>query len=150
MQPRILVAYDFGPASQRALVWAAELQQTIATLPVYVVHVLNPAPIASPDAIVPMLSEEDVAGVRKQLEQDVARQGVSAAAQVVLAPDAAGAILAEANRVGANLIAMGTHGRTGLSRVVLGSVAEQVIRHAPCAVVTIRAAADGHSAAQAA
>jgi hypothetical protein len=49
------------------------------------------------------------------------------------------AICAYARRVGADLIVMGTHGRTGVSRAVLGSVAEAVVRHARCPVMTIPA-----------
>lgn len=49
-------------------------------------------------------------------------------------------ILAVAAEVAADLIVMGTHGRGGLSRLVLGSVAESVMRKAPCPVLTVRAA----------
>src|SRR5438477_4013892 len=49
------------------------------------------------------------------------------------------AICAYAERVGADLIVMGTHGRTGVSRAVLGSVAEAVVRHARCPVMSIPA-----------
>jgi Universal stress protein family len=49
------------------------------------------------------------------------------------------AICAYARRIGADLIVMGTHGRTGVSRAVLGSVAEAVVRHSACAVMTIPA-----------
>jgi|SRR5438034_7201188 len=49
------------------------------------------------------------------------------------------AICAYARRIGADLIVMGTHGRTGVSRAVLGSVAEAVVRHARCPVMTIPA-----------
>jgi len=49
------------------------------------------------------------------------------------------AICAYAQRIGADLIVMGTHGRTGVSRAVLGSVAEAVVRHARCPVMTIPA-----------
>ena len=38
-----------------------------------------------------------------------------------------------------DLVVMGTHGRTGLSRVIIGSTAERVVRRAPCPVVTVRA-----------
>ena len=51
------------------------------------------------------------------------------------------AICAYAERVGADLIVMGTHGRTGVSRAVLGSVAEAVVRHSRCPVMTIPAIA---------
>ena len=46
-------------------------------------------------------------------------------------------ISAYARRVGADLIVIGTHGRTGVSRALLGSVAEAVVRHAPCPVLTV-------------
>lgn len=44
-----------------------------------------------------------------------------------------------AQEEGADLIVMGTHGRGGLARVLVGSVAEAVLRHAPCPVLTVRA-----------
>jgi nucleotide-binding universal stress UspA family protein len=43
-----------------------------------------------------------------------------------------------AEKIGADLIAMGTHGRRGVKRMLLGSVAESVVRSAPCPVLTIR------------
>ncbi len=150
MQPQILVPYDFGPASQKALSWAADLQRTLSGPPVHVVHVLNPAPIASPDAVVPMLTEDDIDEVRNELRKAVALQDVIATTEVVLAQHVPGAILAEANRLGANLVVMGTHGRSGLRRVVLGSVAEYVVRHASCPVVTIRGEPADESPARAA
>jgi nucleotide-binding universal stress UspA family protein len=48
-------------------------------------------------------------------------------------------IVRVAQEVGANLIVMGTHGRTGLGRLLMGSVAEAVLRRAPCAVMTLKA-----------
>jgi nucleotide-binding universal stress UspA family protein len=50
-------------------------------------------------------------------------------------------ILAVAQREPVDLIAMGTHGSTGLARTVMGSVAERVVRLAPCPVLTVKAAA---------
>lgn len=49
------------------------------------------------------------------------------------------AICAYARRIGADLIVIGTHGRTGVSHALLGSVAEAVVRRAPCPVLTVRA-----------
>ncbi len=52
-----------------------------------------------------------------------------------------------ARRVGADLIVIGTHGRTGVSRALLGSVAEAVVRHAPCPVLTVpMAGRESHTA----
>jgi universal stress protein A len=53
--------------------------------------------------------------------------------------DPAEMILRVAEEVHADLIVMGTHGRTGLSRLLMGSVAEQVVRRAPCPVLTMKA-----------
>jgi len=50
-------------------------------------------------------------------------------------------IVAEADRWGADLIVLGSHGRTGVKRWLMGSVAEHVIRHAPCSVEVARAKA---------
>jgi universal stress protein A len=56
--------------------------------------------------------------------------------------DARTAIVAAAQELGADLIAMGTHGRRGVTRLVLGSVAESVVRTAPCPVLLVRS---GHA-----
>ena len=61
--------------------------------------------------------------------------------------DACEAILRVAESQNCDLIVMGTHGRTGLDRIVLGSVAEHVLRRAPCPVLTVRAPAGGDRAA---
>lgn len=52
--------------------------------------------------------------------------------------DAATQILAVAERTGSDLVVMGTHGRTGLARLLMGSVAEQIVRKAPCPVLTVK------------
>jgi len=56
----------------------------------------------------------------------------------MLSEDPAGEILRLAAEVECDLIVLGTHGRTGLGRVLLGSVAEQVLRRAPCPVLTVK------------
>jgi nucleotide-binding universal stress UspA family protein len=53
-------------------------------------------------------------------------------------------IVAAAADCQADLIVMGTHGRSGLGRMLMGSVAEHVLRHAPCPVLTIKPATTGH------
>jgi nucleotide-binding universal stress UspA family protein len=55
------------------------------------------------------------------------------------AGDPATEILRVAREVPCDLIVLGTHGRTGLTRLVLGSVAEEVLRKAPCSVLTVKA-----------
>lgn len=53
-------------------------------------------------------------------------------------------IVAAAEELSADLIVMGTHGRGGLRRLLLGSVAEQVLRHAPCPVLAIKPGTEKH------
>lgn len=70
-------------------------------------------------------------------------EGVSVPAEIrverfVREGDPAGEILRAAQFTNADLIVMGTHGRTGLARLLAGSVAEQVMRRAPCPVLTVR------------
>jgi len=68
------------------------------------------------------------------------KHGGEAVAHVVARAKAVGdIILDEAQAAGGELIVMGTHGRTGVKRIVFGSVAEHVVRHASCPVVTVRA-----------
>jgi len=52
--------------------------------------------------------------------------------------DAATRILDVAEKTGSDLVVMGTHGRTGLARLLMGSVAEQIVRKAPCPVLTVK------------
>jgi nucleotide-binding universal stress UspA family protein len=58
--------------------------------------------------------------------------------RVVLGEDPAAAVVAVAAEVHCDLIVMGTHGRSGMARVLLGSVTEEVTRHAPCPVLALR------------
>jgi nucleotide-binding universal stress UspA family protein len=64
--------------------------------------------------------------------------GFQSAGGVVCRGDARRAILDEATGWGADLIVLGSHGRTGLTRVLLGSVSDSVSRHASCSVVIVR------------
>jgi nucleotide-binding universal stress UspA family protein len=73
----------------------------------------------------------------ERMARRLARQGIEAEV-VIRAGDAAQEILGAARDQGAQLIAMGTHGRTGLSRVVLGSVAQAVVRRSPVPVMLVR------------
>jgi nucleotide-binding universal stress UspA family protein len=60
--------------------------------------------------------------------------------EILHAPDAAEALIAYACRLPATMVAMATHGRTGLARVALGSVAMRVVHHSPCPVLVLRPA----------
>jgi len=82
---------------------------------------------------------EELSGLEGELREVIAKAGAWAELEVVVRPLSIGeAIVARAEELHAELIVMGTHGRTGVKRMVLGSVADHVVRHAPCPVVTVR------------
>ena len=73
----------------------------------------------------------------EEMAQQLAEHGFVATASV-LAGDAAQQVIASARRRGADLIVTGTRGRHGVERVILGSVARNVLLHAPCSVLVVR------------
>jgi len=86
-------------------------------------------------------AEEYLARVAARLE----REGIKDVQTSVWYGPAASAIVEAARFRGADLIVMGTHGRTGLMHVLLGSVAERVVRLAPCSVLVVRSVATAES-----
>ncbi len=144
----LLLAHDFSPSSERALAYGVDLvERTGAALHlVYVQETsLGPFVKGSPS---PMLGEE-------QLQRRVQDRFRDALAPYSLGLDDA-SVSCEVERRGAvaptlveiaeqravDLIGMGTHGRRGVRRALFGSVAEEVLRTAPCPVLTTRAAGD--------
>ena len=80
---------------------------------------------------------EYLRGVVEAEVEALTAMGVSATSVVVTADSEHEAIVATAREVGADFIVMGTHGRTGLTRAVIGSVADRVLRHSPIPVVLV-------------
>ena len=142
---RILHAADFSPASRKALTTAVALARgTGASL--LLVHVLPAWPFRSDPGLAVRTYDEIARALRvrarKRLDALLAiakARGVAASGTVVEfgAPAAQIARLARARH--ADLIVMGTRGRTGLTRALLGSVAARVVATAPCPVLTVRA-----------
>jgi nucleotide-binding universal stress UspA family protein len=150
MQPRILVPCDFGPATECAVRWAAGLQRSIGGGSITLVHVLSAVPIPGGLEEAPLLppTEANVKQAEAALREVAARLTPGAAVAVLLGNHVPSGILATANAWPADLIVMGTHGRSGMKRLVMGSVADYLIRHARCPVVTMRAPRDGSTAAE--
>lgn len=142
---RILVARDFSSVSNRALRHGLALAaRTHATLHVLYAEVLHEVEQRAADRPSPA---DGIQAFREELK---AEGGVSSAAldnvSIVEAvrrdTAAAPAILGYASEEDIDLIALGTHGRRGPRRIVLGSVAEEVVRHAPQPVLTVRGTSD--------
>ena len=142
----ILVPTDFSEDAGEALSTAEKLAKIfdakVAVLHAYHVDVAIASPIAGGYSIPPGFYEELRSSAALQVEkiaEQLGAEGVDAIGVVSQEP-AAHAIVAEAKRLPADLIVIGTRGRTGIKHVVLGSVAERVVRTAPCPVLTVKAA----------
>jgi nucleotide-binding universal stress UspA family protein len=132
----ILVPVDLADPSDRAVSYALE----IASAPEHVtaLHVGVPFLLVEP----PYVSFLDEDARRKQLEEAVQARfagnryrGVRIAVRY---GDPGTEIAAAAKELGAGLIVMPSHGRTGLSHLLIGSVAERVVRYASCPVLVLR------------
>ena len=91
-------------------------------------------------AVTSTMIDSMIADNQKALDALAARKrGTATIGQILLKTgDARDSINQTAKEIGADLIVMGTHGRRGVTRALLGSVAETVVRTAPCPVLTIR------------
>ena len=139
----IVVPIDFSPSAADTKEWAIDLARRYGAS-LIVAHVVEPiAWPASPDGL--MVTPTDLAASTRR-EVDAALTAECAAIQktgIVARPalldgKPASAIAALARQSDADLIVMGTHGRRGVSHVLLGSVAERVLRTAHCPVLTVR------------
>ena len=144
MQPikKILVPIDFTETSTRALDYAVDLAQVLGAS-VSVVHVYQAPVYSFPDAVLvtpPEMAAEISDKCQRMLDEAVnsRRQRCSAIDGVLLSGPPWEEIGRWAAEQGANLIVMGTHGRRGLPRAILGSVAERVIRTSSVPVLTVR------------
>jgi universal stress protein A len=144
---QILVPVDFSPSSWHALEVASALA-AIHHAQVDVLHVWDLPLLAHPDEIAtgsrlpPSLVESVRDHAQLQLERFLARAkaaGLSIRKAETVAGSPYPTIVEKAERENYDLIVVGTHGRTGLSRAFLGSVAERVVRHAGCPVLVARA-----------
>ncbi|ALP66240.1 MULTISPECIES: universal stress protein [Paraburkholderia] len=149
MYSRILVALDGSDTASRALDTALKLavEHGAQLLPLYVIDV----PVIAYDApgfdpsIIRDAFEEEGKRISSDARARLEKRGVTGTPQVVeVTPpgeDVAHRINAMAAQWHADLIVMGTHGRRGFRRLVLGSVAERVLRSAACPVLMIPARA---------
>lgn len=140
---KILVPVDFSAASLAGLEFAADLARTLrASLEVlHVVEIATYAPMMGVSVDLRRLREGHEQAALARLEKLAAALGTrgvrcGAAIKIGIAPYA---IVDEAERSGADLVVMATHGRHGVERLLIGSVAERVVRAAGCPVLTVRA-----------
>jgi nucleotide-binding universal stress UspA family protein len=142
---RILVATDFSEPADAALTYGRALARTFdATL--HVLHVVGTVSYAVYGAegfamSVPALRQEVEDEARKQLDNllvDNDERPLPTRRMLITSDAPALAIVEYARQHDIDLIVTGTHGRGGVAHLLLGSVAERVVRIAPCPVLTVR------------
>lgn len=140
----VLVATDFSDASKMALEYGRDLARAYgATL--HVLHVVEDLTYRYGGELgfpLPDLQDDWLAGAKKELDalitDDDRRSMKIVCATPVTATPAAGIVAyAKANAI--DLVIAGTHGRGAVQHLLMGSVAERVVRTAPCPVLTVRA-----------
>jgi len=140
---RILFPTDFGGATQRAWSYALALAQAL-TAEILVLHVVElvAADFEGCAGLMGVVTAEGsllraVEGPLERMRAEAAAAGVHAQTNVVVGR-VRREIVRAAREAQATFIVMGTSGREGLRRTILGSVAEWVVGHAPCPVWTVR------------
>jgi len=143
---RVLIAVDDSPCSQSAMTWVKQMKWPAATqFLVLSVAQMPMAAYAYPDSAAMSFSEDIYRDVRQSHEEVAARFERQVrdlgrpSESIVRNGDPRDEILEVARERGADLIVMGSHGRSGITRLMLGSVATHVVTHAPCAVSVIKA-----------
>jgi nucleotide-binding universal stress UspA family protein len=142
---KIAVASDFSEAADQALRYGITLAGQFGA-ELHLLHVIEDIIPTVPEPGLAMLpTEEIMATLRRSSEEALGQQlaRVPAGKVVITKVIREGVPFREvdhyAREAAIDLLVVGTHGRTGLSHLLLGSVAERVLRSAPCPVLTVRA-----------
>lgn len=141
----ILLPTDFSECARRAVPYAAQLARLTGAR-VLCLHVVEP--VVPAVGWTPIAEPLPVADVGAQLEDSAARElprfarceefGGLDVEDVITRGEAASEIVRVAAERGSDLIVISSHGRTGLGRIIFGSTAESVVRHAPCPVLVVK------------
>lgn len=148
---RVIYASDFSPASLVAFPHALRIAK--ATGAELTILTVLPSPVALfiDGGYVPQnVWDELYRGARAQADKEMdallgqaVKAGVHVTTSIVEGTSPADDIVHAAGNLKADLLVLGTHGRTGVARFFLGSVAARVVATAPCPVLTVRAEANG-------
>ena len=153
MYQRILVPVDGSAASGKGLKEAIAIAKA-SDGRILLLHVVDDMSLLITGADYAGLSAEVFAALREagekvlaEAKHEVERAGVAVETRLFEDIDLplCERIVALVREWGAELIVMGTHGRRGVTRALLGSIAETVVRSAPCPVLTVRTHKDKHS-----
>jgi nucleotide-binding universal stress UspA family protein len=134
----ILVPTDFSQSSQRAVEMASLIARS-QHAKLVLVHVLDLPVTYSESPLVYTFAGEEIAAAERELAETMPSDPAIVCERKILKGETAISILRAAEDVDADLIVVGTHGRTGALHMLLGSVAEKVLRHARCPVMAVKA-----------
>jgi nucleotide-binding universal stress UspA family protein len=138
---RVLVPIDFSASAEKALDYAIPFAEQFGAK-ITVLHILE-LPTPSIDFVVYDLDREGYQIAAQQHLDSITRKRISNASPETITTTIRSGIpwleiCKAAKELDAGLIILTTHGHTGLKRVLLGSTAERVVRHAPCPVLVVR------------
>jgi nucleotide-binding universal stress UspA family protein len=133
----ILVPADFSDGSTSAFGLAQALARDYGAR-IVVAHVVEPPRATGVEGVLVFQPEVNWESFRQRLVERYRADAAIPIEHIVVEGYPAEEIARLAGDYHADVIVIGTHGRTGLSRLIMGSVAEQVLRRAPCPVVTIK------------
>ncbi|MGE0823736.1 MAG: universal stress protein [Candidatus Binatia bacterium] len=138
----ILISTDFSVAAQQAAEEGVAFAHAVGSRVVFVHvlerHVLYPPAYGTVPILMPKVTPADLEPEWHEFLHQLSLGGGLAWERRTCEGRAAESIVSVAQESGADLIVMGTHGRSALAHLLLGSVAEKVVRTAPCSVLTIR------------
>lgn len=139
---KILVPTDFSPHAETALEFAVQLANTSGAA-ITLVHVFDVIPYTLPEGM-PLYDAAQLGYLRDELGKQLDRAsafatkaGAKRVETSLLQGQTHDEIVRAAREGGFDLIVIGTHGRSGIAHLLLGSVAEKVVRKAHCPVVTV-------------
>ena len=134
---KVVVPLDLSEESIAALDTARDLVEDASGL--HLIHVVPQRAALSPEVLWEAVSEETaIQHVKKRIEEQISDPRLAGHCLFVTTGNPGNEIAAYAERIGADLVVIPSHGRTGLEHLLIGSVAERVVRHAPCPVLVLR------------
>ena len=134
---KILFPTDFSTLSDAALRHATALARDMGAK-LIIIHIEEPPAAYGTGEMYYGIPDPDTPALAKMLEAVLPSDAAVPFEHRMVTGDPAGEIVALAKEEKVDLIVMGTHGRTGLGRLLMGSVAEAVVRRAPCPVFTFK------------
>ena len=141
---RVLIGVDGSPHSRAALDWVKRLPWPEGTRVIVAsairVPIMTSAEMYVPASTFDQLIEDERKAHQElvsEVEQELRDAGLTTRASV-LHGDPREAIVQAAKDEGADLVVVGSHGRTGLAKLLMGSVASHIVAHAPCSVLVVK------------